>query len=154
MRFTSGVTIWILAIVSVAAAAGLGWRQGAIRAAFSFFGILFAALLAEPIGRIFKPLLPHLGVHNPVLVWAIAPLVGFLPLLFIFKSGGFFVHRKVEWFYKYRAGDLRLSLWERLNHRIGACVGVLNGAAYFVLISFVLFNISYWTVQVAPSDDE
>ncbi len=154
MRFTGAVSIWILSIFCVAAAVGLGWRQGAIRAAFSFVGILIAALLAAPLGKIFKPLLPHLGLHNSTLVWAVAPLVAFLPLLFLFKSGGFFVHRKVELFYKYRAGDLRLALWERLNHRLGACLGVLNGAAYFILIIFFLFNISYWTVQVAPSDDE
>jgi hypothetical protein len=57
-------------------------------------------------------------------------------------------------FYKYKAGDLRLSLWIRLNRRLGACAGLLNGAAYFVLICFVIFNFSYWTVQVAPSDEE
>jgi hypothetical protein len=45
-------------------------------------------------------------------------------------------------------------LWERLNARLGACVGVLNGAAYLVLICFVIFNFSYWTAQIASSDDE
>jgi len=49
---------------------------------------------------------------------------------------------------------LRLSLWERLNSRLGLCVGLLNGTAYLLLISFVIFNFSYWTVQVAPSSTE
>jgi len=57
-------------------------------------------------------------------------------------------------YYKYKAGDLRLALWERLNARLGACVGTLNGTAYLVLVSFVIYNFSYWTVQVAPSEDE
>jgi hypothetical protein len=57
-------------------------------------------------------------------------------------------------FYKYKAGDLRLALWERLNARLGACLGTLNGTAYIVLVSFVIFNFSYWSAQVAPSDGE
>jgi hypothetical protein len=67
---------------------------------------------------------------------------------------GFAVHRKVEVYYKYKAGDLRLALWERLNARLGACVGVLNGTAYIVLVSFVVFNFSYWSRQVATADGE
>ena len=75
-------------------------------------------------------------------------------MLVLFKIAGFFVHHKTEMFYKYKAGDLRLSLWERLNSRLGACVGVLNGSMYFVLTCFVIYNFSYWTVQIAPSDNE
>jgi hypothetical protein len=41
-----------------------------------------------------------------------------------------------------------------LNARLGACIGSLNGTAYLVLISFLIYNYGYWTVQVAPSDDE
>jgi hypothetical protein len=150
--FIGGMTIWILALVLLASAAGLGYRQGAIRAAFSFAGIVFAGLLAAAIGKILKPLLPHVGIHNPALVWMIAPIEGFVLVLIIFKVAGFFTHRKVEMYYKYKAGDLRLSLWERLIKRLGACVGLMNGAAYFILLCFVIFNFSYWTVQIASSD--
>jgi hypothetical protein len=31
---------------------------------------------------------------------------------------------------------------------------VLNGTAFLVLISFVIYNFSYWTVQIAPSSNE
>lgn len=148
------MTIWILALVLLASGAGLGYRQGAIRAAFSFGGIVFAGLLAAAIGKILKPLLPHVGIHNPALIWMIAPIEGFALVLIVFKAAGFFTHRKVEMYYKYKAGDLRLSLWGRLIKRLGACVGLMNGAAYFVLICFVIFNFSYWTVQIASSDQE
>jgi uncharacterized membrane protein required for colicin V production len=154
MVFIIGMTIWILALVLLASLAALGYRQGAIRVAFSFAGILFAFLLAAPVGKLFKPLLPHVGVHSPTLILMIAPIVGFMLVTVLFKSAAFYVHHKVEMFYKYKAGDLRLSLWIRLNRRLGACAGLLNGAAYFVLICFVIFNFSYWTVQVAPSDEE
>ena len=147
------MTIWILALVLLASGVGMGWRQGMIRAAFSFVGILFAALLAVPVGKLFKPLLPHLGVHDQIMVWLVAPMAAFALVLAGFKVAAFFVHHKVKMFYKYKAGDLRLSLWERLNSRLGACIGVLNGAAYLILICFLIYNFTYWTIQMPSNDD-
>jgi hypothetical protein len=154
MIFTLGMTIWILALLLLASSIALGHKLGAIRASFSFVGIVFAASLAVLIGKLLKPLLPHVGIHNTTLIWMIAPIEAFVLVLILFKVAGFFVHRKVNVYYKYKAGDLRLALWERLNTRLGACVGALNGAAYLVLICFVIFNFTYWTVQAASSDNE
>jgi len=151
MGFIVGMTVWILALLILASLAGIGYRQGVIRVAFSLAGIIFAALLAVPLGKLLKPILPHLGVHNETVVWALAPLIAFVPVLLLFKSAGFAVHRKVELLYKYQRDDLREALWERLSRRLGLCLGMLNGTAYLVLISFVLFNLSYWTVQIAAS---
>jgi Colicin V production protein len=148
------MTIWILALILLASGAGLGYRQGAIRTACSFVGIVIAGLLAAPLGKLFKPLLPHIGIHSSMLISVIAPFEAFVIVWILFKVAGFFVHRKVELFYKYKAGDLRYALWERLNRRLGLCVGLMNGTAYLVLISFVIFNFTYWTVQVASSDNE
>lgn len=128
-----------------------GWRQGAIRAAFAFVGIFFAALLAVPLGHLFHPLLPHLGVSNPVTAWALSPAIGFIVASIPLKVAAHYVHHRVEHFYKYNAGDLRLALWSRINSRLGICIGLMNGAAYFVLISFFIFNITYWTTQTASA---
>ena len=154
MVFIVGMTIWILALVLLAASIALGHKLGAINAAFTFAGIVFAALLATTVGKLFKPLLPHLGFHNETMVWAIAPIVAFVVVMILFRTAGFFVHHKIEMYYKYKAGDLRLALWQRLNTRLGACIGTLNGTAYLVLISFLIYNFSYWTAQIAPSDNE
>jgi hypothetical protein len=154
MVFIVGMTIWILALVLLASCVALGHKLGAINAAFTFAGIVLAGLLAAPLGGLFKHVLAHAGIHNETMAWAIAPIVTFFVILSLFKATGFFVHRKVEVFYKYQAGDLRLALWERLNARLGACVGTLNGTAYLVLVSFVIYNFSYWTVQIAPSENE
>jgi hypothetical protein len=148
------MTIWILALLILGSAISLGHRQGAIHAGFSFLGIMFAGLLAVPIGGLFKPLLPHLGVHNQTLIWMIAPIEGFAIILIAFKAAGFVVHRKVSVHYKHNAGDLQRLLWERLNARLGACVGALNGTAYLVLVCFGIFNLSYWTAQIASDDGE
>jgi hypothetical protein len=152
--FIYGIMIWILALLVLAAGVGLGLNMGAIPTAFSFVALIIATALANLFGKIFKLLLPHMGVENPVMVWMIAPILGFFFVWVILMAVGFEVHRRVYVFYKYKAGDLRLALWERLNKRLGACVGVLSGAAWLVLISFVIFNLSYWTAQIAPSDNE
>ncbi|MGH7975869.1 MAG: hypothetical protein ACREDS_02275 [Limisphaerales bacterium] len=148
------MTIWILALLLLASSIALGHKLGAIRASFTFVGIVLAASLAVLLGKLLKPLLPHVGIHNPILLWMITPIVAFVLVLILFKVAGIAVNRKVNIFYKYKAGDLRLAIWERLNTRLGACVGALNGASYLVLVSFVIFNLSYWTVQAASSDNE
>ena len=58
------MTIWILAVVVLAASIALGHKLGAINAAFTFVGIVFAGLLATTFGKVFAHLLPHIGFHN------------------------------------------------------------------------------------------
>jgi hypothetical protein len=58
------------------------------------------------------------------------------------------LYRKVDVHFKYHAGDLRLALWERLDHRLGLCLGLFNGAAYFIIISWAIYALSYWTAQM------
>ena len=144
------MTIWILALVLLGAGAGLGLRQGAIRTSITFVGIVVAVSLAGMLGNLLKPLFPHVGIQNPTLIWLLAPVEAFVIVLILFKIAGLIVHRKVYLFYKYKAGDLRMTLWERLNSRLGLCVGLLNGTAYLLLVSFVIYNFSYWTAQIAP----
>ena len=145
---------WLLVLVLLASLAGIGYRQGAIRVAFSFLGILMGALLAGPLGKLVKPLLVALGVSNPIMAWVLAPLLVFVLISVIAKVAAFTVHQKVDVHFKYHAGDLRLALWERLNHRLGLCLGLVNGALYIILISFVIFTFGYWTVQVASADKD
>ncbi|HYG33507.1 MAG TPA: CvpA family protein [Clostridia bacterium] len=148
------MTIWLLAILLLASLAGLGYRQGAIRVGFSFFGILLGALLAVPLGHLLGRILPLLGVKDPLLVWALGPLIVFVLISIAFKLAAAAVHHKVDVYYKYKAGDLRMALWERLNRRVGLCLGLLNATAYLILISFVIHVGSYATVQIATSESD
>ncbi len=145
---------WLLVLVLLASLAGIGYEQGVIRVAFSLVGILFWRLLAAPLGRLIRPLLVALGVNNPILAAALAPLVVFLIISILFKVAGYMVHQKVDVHFKYHAGDLRLALWERLSRRLGLCLGLVNGALYIILISFVIYTFGYWTVQVASDDKD
>jgi hypothetical protein len=148
------MTIWILALLLLFGFAMAGYQQGAIRTSIAFLGIFVALLFAELVGKLFKPLLGLFGVVNPITLWALPPVLGFTAVMVIIGIAAYMVHQKVDVYYKYRAGDLRLSLWERLNSRLGACVGVLNGVAYLVLLSFVIHAFSYWTVQMASSSGD
>src|SRR5512142_3178283 len=127
--------IWLLAVVLLASVAGIGYRQGAIRVAFAFVGIVLGALLAGPLGKLVRPVVAALGAKNPTLAWVLAPLVVFLLISIGFKVAGFMVHQKVDVYFRYRAGDLRQALWERLSRRLGLCLGLLNGTIYLILIS-------------------
>src|SRR5450756_887202 len=151
MIFNDGMSIWILAILVLGASVLAGWRQGGIRAAIAFGGILFATLLCGLVGKLFHLLLPLVGVKDPLLVWALSPLCGFILVSIIFSVIAFNVHRKADVHYRHKTSDLRLALWNRLNTRLGICVGVLNGAIYFILISFLIFNLTYLTVQAAAA---
>jgi len=142
------MTFWLLAVIVILSLAGIGYRQGAIRVAMSFLGILFGVWLAGPLSGWVVPLMKPFGFKNPIALWIIPPFIVFCVVSALFKTGAVFVHRKVEVFYKYKAGDLRLVLWERLMARLGLCLGVLNGTAYLILVSFVIYSLGYWTVQV------
>jgi hypothetical protein len=154
MVFIIVMLIWILVLLVLASGVGMGLRLGAICSAFSIVGIFFATLLGHLIGKLFKPLVAHMAGSNPILAWAVPTIIGFLIVYAVFVAVGLEVHRRVGVYYKYKAGDLKLALWERLNLRVGGCLGVLNGTAWLVVICFLFFNISYVTAQVAPSDDE
>lgn len=148
------MTIWLLALVLVACSAAAGYRQGAIRAGISFFGIILAALCATLVGKLVAPIIKLLGVTNPTLLWALPPVIAFAVVLTAIKIGAQVAHQKVDVFYKYKAGDLRLALFERLNARVGACIGTLNALVYLVLLAFVIHALSYWTVQMAATEGD
>jgi hypothetical protein len=114
--------IWVLAIILLASLAGLGYRQGAIRVAFSFLGILIGALLAVPLGRLLGRVLGLVGVKDPLLVWVLGPLLVFVLFSAIFKIAAAAVHHKVDVHYKYHAGDLRLVLLPACHFRCGSQV--------------------------------
>jgi uncharacterized membrane protein required for colicin V production len=145
---------WVLAFLLLASLAGIGYRQGVIRVAFSFVGILIGALLAGLLAKPMRHLLVALGLKTPGLAWLLAPVAVFLVFSIVFKIAGFMAHQKVDVHFRYHAGDLRQVLWERLSHRVGLCFGLANGALYLILIAAVIYPLSYWTFQMATSKED
>ncbi|WP_160164686.1 CvpA family protein [Pedosphaera parvula] len=129
-----------------------GYALGAIRAAATLVGLLISTVLAFPLGKLLHGLLATCGIKNPFFIYLLAPVIVFLILLTVFKAIGFSVHHKVDHYYKHKAGDLRMGLFERLNHRVGACIGVVNAAIYLILLCLPIYVFSYATVQVADDN--
>jgi hypothetical protein len=146
------MTIWLLALLLMGSVGALGSRQGGVRVAFSTVGILLGAVLAKPLGGLLRSVLLAVGVKYPPLAWLLGAFIIFVVISIIFKVAAHMVHQKVDVYYKYQAGDLRLVLWERLNSRLGLCLGLFNGALYCMLIAAVVYPFSYWTFQLATSD--
>jgi hypothetical protein len=147
------MTIWLLAVLMVASVAALGYRQGVIRVGISLIGIIVGALLAPALGRFLVPVLKVFSVQHPVLLWALGPVIVFFVISMLFKTGAAVAHQKVDCYYKYRAGDLRQAMWERLHHRLGGCLGIANGVLYVIIIVWGIYAFSYWSVQIADSPE-
>ncbi len=146
--------LWLIALVVVASVAIVGFYQGALRASFSFVGLLLASLLASPLGSILKSMVPMLGFKNPVVIAFVAPVLGFILVLAIFKVAALAVHKKVEAWYKYKGSDTQRMLWERMNARVGIPIGLANGIIYVLALGTLIYSAGYLTVQVATGDQD
>jgi hypothetical protein len=63
------------------------------------------------------------------------------------------VHHKVAHHYKYRADDVTRLRWERLNERLGACIGVVVGCVWLILLGLGIYIAGYPTVQLSSDDN-
>ncbi|HEY0550425.1 MAG TPA: CvpA family protein [Verrucomicrobiae bacterium] len=144
--------MWIAALVLVAATAGIGYRQGGIRAAFTFIGLVIAATVAISFAPLFEWIFPLIGFKNPLAPKFGAPIIAFVVVSLVFKGFAAFVHRKVEYYYRYKRDDATRAVWEVMNSRLGACVGVLNGTVYFFVFAIVVAVFGYTTIQIGGSE--
>jgi Colicin V production protein len=144
--------IWAIALVLAACMAFAGYCFGVIRATFTFFGLLIALLCARIFAHGLTPQLTHLGVKNPIYAWLLAPLIVFIIALTVVKVIGFTVQRKINLHYKYKTGDLKLGLWTRLNTRLGIAVGLGNALIYLILLTVIIYPLSYATTELSSDD--
>jgi uncharacterized membrane protein required for colicin V production len=147
------MTIWILIILLFGFLAWMGYVEGAIRVTIMLLGLLAAIRLALPLAPVLKPLVPMVGITNPYLVWLLPPLAVFILVQLIFTAVAFLVHRKVGLYYKYKADDVHRLRWERLNKRLGICVGLAAACVYLILIGLLIGIFGYVSVQVAAAEN-
>ncbi len=146
--------IWALAIVLFLVFGALGYLKGAIRTLFPLVGLLVGVFLAVPLGPLVRPVVPLVGIKNPIWSWLLPPVIVFFLVAAIFVTIGFVAHHKVMLFYKYRTDDYTRLSWERLNQRVGACFGLLAGAGYTILIGLVVYVLGYLSVQLSAGDND
>lgn len=146
--------LWVLAVLFVAVVALVGYYQGAIRAAFSFVGLLVAVSVAGPLGGVLEPVLAAMGLKHPILLDFLGPIIAFLLVLVTFKGIAFAVHKQVETFYKYKDSETKRLLFERLNTRVGIAVGAANGVIYFFIFAVLLHVLGYFAFQVKGAGND
>jgi len=64
------------------------------------------------------------------------------------------VHRKVDYHYRYNRADAERAVWEVMHRRIGACVGALNGAVYFIAFALIVAVFGYFTIQTGAANSD
>ena len=145
--------IWAIALLLFLSLGFAGYCFGVIRATVTFIGLLASVVAAQVFAHAATPLLVRVGVKNPVLAWVLSPVVVFLVALFLIKAAGFAAQRQANLYYKYKAGDLKLALWRRLNARLGFCAGLANALVYLILICVIIYPLSYATTQLSTDDN-
>ena len=118
--------------------------------AFSFVGIITAVLLASTVGHMLAPLI-RLLIKNVYLQGLTGVVIGFILVLAIFKIAAQTAHKYAAGKY-HEKGDFKYRLWDRLNTRLGLCLGLMNGLLYLVIASAAIYMGSYWSVQLPGSD--
>jgi hypothetical protein len=137
--------VWIIALLCLGFVGASGYYQGPVRAAFSFFGLLFGTLLAGALSPLTRHLLPLLGMQHPAWSVFVPQVLAFLIVLTIFKIAGQVVHQKIAVHFKYKVNDQLMYRWERVYARVGLCVGLLNGVFYFILLMLLIYSAGYFT---------
>ncbi len=146
--------IILLLVVVLALAGAAGYFQGAVRSLVALVGVFLGALLAFPLGAYLDPLLPKVGLVHPLWPWFVPPLVVFLLFLAVFTAIAFLVHRQIVQYFKYKTDEYQLVSWERLNQRLGVCVGLFTGVIYSTLLGVAIYVVGYVTTQITAGEND
>jgi hypothetical protein len=141
--------VWIFALLCMGLAGLAGSRRGPVCAAFSLLGLWAGLLLAGPLSPLAGRLLPVLGLQHPLWQLFMPGVIVFILVLSIFKIAGNAVYQKMTLHYKYKEDDPLFFRWERLCSRLGFCLGVLNGAIYFLILMVPVYVAGYFTTEAA-----
>ncbi len=144
--------IWLIVFAIFAILGVTGYYKGAIRSAVSLIGLGFAVFLALPLSPLLRPLVPKLGLINPVWDHILPPAVVFLVVALIFVGLGFLVHFKVAHHFKYATDDYTRIRWERLNRVLGLCIGLTAGGVCTILVGLMIYIFGYPAVQLTSEE--
>lgn len=143
---------WLIVILVFGILGVSSYYKGAVRSLVSLLGLGVALMVAMPLAPYLKPLMPKIGLEHPTWAVVVPPVIVFLLVVLIFTGLGFFVHHKVAMHYKYATDDYTRLRWQRLNQRLGLCVGFVAAAVYCVIIGVVVYVFGYPAVQVTGPD--
>ena len=138
--------VWTLAILLIICSGVVGWYVGAVRSAITTVAMLLALLFLAPLSAMVAKLLPSVGAKHPATIGILAPILVFVLFQIIAKSVSQSTKPSIENYYKYKATDTQRLLFERMNQRVGPCVGVVNGVLYALFLGIFAVGVGYATV--------
>jgi hypothetical protein len=138
--------VWTLAISLIVCSGVVGWYVGAVRSGITTIGMILALLFLAPCAAMVAKLLPSVGAKHPATIGILAPIIVFVLFQIIAKSISQSTKPGIENFYKYKATDTQRLLFERMNQRVGPCVGVINGVLYTLFLGIFAVGVGYATV--------
>jgi uncharacterized membrane protein required for colicin V production len=144
--------LWLILLLCLGLVGTAGYSRGPICAGFSLLGLLFGLLLAKPLSPLAAYLLPVIGLQHPLWRLFMPGVIAFVVVLAVFNIVGYVLHQKMLLLYKGREEEAIFYRWERLYHRLGLCVGLLNGAIYFFILMMPVYAGGYFTTEAAGSD--
>ena len=146
--------IWLTVLVLMLLFAALGYLKGAIRMIFPLVGLFVGVWLALPLAPLVRPLVPMVGLANPIWSILLPPVIVFFLVGLLLVAVGFAVHWKLNLYFKYRTDEYQYQRWLRLNQRAGVSMGLVAGVVYSLLIGVVVYSLGYLTVQVSAGDSD
>ncbi|MCC7376940.1 MAG: hypothetical protein IT581_19935 [Verrucomicrobiales bacterium] len=145
--------IWLVGVILVVLAAGIGFLLGGIRASVCLLGTFISAFLAKTVGGWVAGLVPMVGFKNPIWLFYLPPVFGFVLASLVFLVVALLVHHFVERRFRNSADEYTFARWARLNRRTGAAVGAAQGTLWLVLVAVVAYVPGYLATQLADEQE-
>jgi hypothetical protein len=146
--------VWLIALVCMGLVGVVGYYQGPVRGTFSFFGLVFGAVLAGPLSALTKHLLPLIGLDHPIWGIFVPQAIAFVLVMIIFLIAGQVLHQKIAFYFKYKADDVTRLSWQKMYSRVGFCVGLLNGSICFLLLMIPIYVGGYFTAEAQVGEGD
>jgi len=136
------MTIWILVILCLGLGALGGHTGGAVRMVVGILGTFASYLAAQPLAAKIRPF--TMGFfETPTTLMLMPPILVFIGLFAVTYSVAQGVHLKTFLYYKYKTNDEKFGLWERMNNRVGLCLGIVNGTLILGIILAFIYAVGY-----------
>ncbi|MBL9134440.1 MAG: DUF4118 domain-containing protein [Verrucomicrobiales bacterium] len=145
--------IWLVGVILVVLAAGIGFLLGGVRASICLVGTFISAFMAKMVGGWVAGLVPMIGFKNPIWLFYLPPVFGFILASLVFFIIALVVHHVVERRFRNSTDEYTFARWFRLNRRTGAAVGAAQGTVWLVLVAIVAYLPGYLATQLADEQE-
>jgi hypothetical protein len=119
--------------------------------AFAVLGTWLSFLATEPIAAKIRPF--AMGFfETPTTLLIMPPVLVFIGLFAVTYSVAQGIHLKIFLYYKYKTNDEKFGLWDRMNNRVGLCLGVVNGVLILGILLAFIYSVGYPIMLSEPND--